>query len=68
MAFKLWIVSIAALAGGAISLMLESIFYGYVDADGVLQESLFLPIGFLLLVLGAVLFAVGLGARLFRPA
>ncbi|WP_367575971.1 hypothetical protein [Pelagibius sp. Alg239-R121] len=34
----------------------------------MLQESLFLPIGFLLLALGAALVAVGLAVRLFRPA
>ncbi|WP_282611178.1 DUF3955 domain-containing protein [Pelagibius sp. Alg239-R121] len=65
---KFRIVGIVALVAGTVSLLLEKIYYGYLDADGVLQESLFLPIGFLLLVLGAVLFAAGLAARVFRPA
>ncbi|WP_282611311.1 DUF3955 domain-containing protein [Pelagibius sp. Alg239-R121] len=68
MAFKIQITGIAALVASAISLLLENIFYGYVGAEGVLQESLFLPIGFLLLALGAALVAVGLAVRLFRPA
>ena len=35
------------LSVGFASLMLENIFYGGIDENGVLQESLFLPLSFL---------------------
>ena len=38
----------------------ETMFYGGVTADGVLQESFFMPLTFLLLMLGTVLAALSL--------
>lgn len=49
---------IAAILGLA-SLGAENAFYGYIDADGVLRESAFLPIGMLLILVGAGLIVVG---------
>jgi len=43
---------------GIISLAMENIFYGHIDHNGVLQESLFLPLGtasFLLGMMGLII-------------
>jgi hypothetical protein len=50
------------LAVGVTSLVIQNTFYGYVDADGVIHDSLFLPIGSFSLVLSLLVFSVS-GAR-----
>ena len=49
---KPFLVSLFFLFLGILFLAMENIFYGYIDQDGVLQESFFLPIGTLSLLLG----------------
>ncbi|MBL4864190.1 MAG: DUF3955 domain-containing protein [Rhodobiaceae bacterium] len=49
--FKL---SLAFLLLGALFLFLENTFYQYLDSDGVLHESLFLPLGAISIVLGGL--------------
>ncbi|MGB0956494.1 MAG: DUF3955 domain-containing protein, partial [Panacagrimonas sp.] len=44
--------SLALLSVGAICLLLEYTFYQSVDELGFLQESFFLPLGMLLIVMG----------------
>ena len=44
------------LAFGAI----QNRYYGYIDASGVLHDSLFLPLGAIAMVLGGVLLLIGL--------
>ena len=39
---------------GMLSLVMENIFYGYIDQNGVLQESYFLPMGIAIFLLGVV--------------
>jgi hypothetical protein len=51
---------IAALIFGSISGVLERTFYGYVDENNVLQESIFLPLAFILLFLGCGLVAIAM--------
>ncbi len=45
---------------GVLSLIVEETFYNYLDADGFLHESLFLPIGAILTILGIALTALSL--------
>lgn len=45
-------ISLIVTTLGILSLSLEYIFYQYVDDDGLLHESLFMPIGVVLLILG----------------
>ncbi|WP_102868659.1 DUF3955 domain-containing protein [Pseudovibrio exalbescens] len=52
---------------GAVSLGLEKVYYGGVDSNGVLQESFFLPLGFLLLGLGVLLIIGAFLLKLIRP-
>lgn len=49
---KLMIASIASIVLGVVCLLLENTFYGGIDDNGVLQESFFLPLGMLSLLLG----------------
>ena len=46
------VTSILLLALGAVSIFLENIFYQYIDENGILHESLFMPLGFLSIFLG----------------
>ena len=49
---KPFLVSLFFLFLGVLSLVMENIFYRYVDQNGVLQESFFLPMGTVSLLLG----------------
>ncbi len=49
---KLLLISTVLLVIGVISLILENTFYQYVDKNGLLHESLFLPLGTFSVVLG----------------
>ena len=49
---------IILLAIGVISIVIQNTFYGYVDAEGVLHDSVFLPLGAIATILGVGLLLV----------
>ncbi len=51
---KVLITSLLLLAVGIAFIILENIFYQYVDKDGVLHESLFLPLGFIFILCAGI--------------
>jgi len=51
---KTFKVSLFFLLLGALFVCLENTFYQYLDGDGVLHESLFLPLGAISLVIGSI--------------
>jgi hypothetical protein len=51
---KTFKVSFFFLLVGVLFLFLENTFYQYLDGDGVLHESLFLPLGVISIYLGAI--------------
>ena len=56
---KLMWLGLGLLTAGVISGICEQVFYGgRLDAGGVLQESFFLPLSFLLVFLGGLLIVV----------
>lgn len=57
---KIRLIGISAIIIAALFWLAEKIFYGGIDADGVLQESFFLPLSFLLGAIGILLFVVSL--------
>jgi len=64
---KLAIIGFIFIALGIISLVIQNIFYGYVDVDGVLHDSLFLPFTFIFATIGLILTVIDLLlARLHR--
>ena len=46
------ITSLLLLFLGIAFILLENIFYQYIDEDGILHESFFMPLGFLSIFLG----------------
>ena len=42
---KLFWVTVGLLVLGVVSICLENIFYQYIDEEGVLHESFFMPLG-----------------------
>ncbi|MCB1756871.1 MAG: DUF3955 domain-containing protein [Gammaproteobacteria bacterium] len=56
------------LAAGAVFIVLENTYYQYLDENGVLHESLFLPLGALSVVFGLLLVTVHFAALLWRLA
>jgi hypothetical protein len=46
---------IILLIVGVISVIIQNTFYGYIDAEGVLHDSLFLPLGAISIILGTIL-------------
>ncbi len=40
---------------GIIFLLIQNIFFGYLDAEGVLHDSIFLPLGSISMLLGVVI-------------
>ena len=57
---KLFLVGLFFLFLGILSLAMENIFYGDIGQDGVLQESFFLPLGSISVVLGVASLTVGI--------
>ena len=51
---KVFIISLLLLAAGLSCIFLENILYQYVDQDGVLHESLFLPLGVIFVLLAGM--------------
>jgi hypothetical protein len=49
---------ITLLIIGLAAIIIQNTFYGYVDAEGVLHDSLFLPLGTLATILGISLLSV----------
>jgi hypothetical protein len=49
---KFFIISLALFGLGVISIIAENTFYQYLDSDGVLHESFFLPLGAVSITLG----------------
>ncbi|EED36160.1 conserved hypothetical protein [Luminiphilus syltensis NOR5-1B] len=49
------VAGLAVLLTGGVFVWLESTFYQYLDEDGVLNETMFLPLGALLILIGTVL-------------
>jgi uncharacterized membrane protein YkvI len=60
---KLRKAGIVLIVLAVLSRIAEAVFYGDVGPDGVLQESLFLPLTFILLALGLVALAASVVAR-----
>lgn len=58
------LIGVVLLVVGIVFLILENTFYQYLSDDGVLHESLFLPLGTLSLFFGMAIF-VFLGIKLF---
>ena len=52
------IAGIIFLIIGIASITIQNTFYGYVDAEGVLHDSLFLPLGAFAIILGIFLLSV----------
>lgn len=67
MSSKLLTFGLFIIVLGAASLGLEKVFYGGIDSNGVLQESFFLPLSFLLWGLGALLIIGAFLLKLMRP-
>jgi hypothetical protein len=55
MTHKVLYTGLLFLMTGVIFLSLENSFYQYLDVDGVLHESLFLPLGVFALIIGSLL-------------
>ncbi|MGE6441641.1 hypothetical protein ACQKC9_08775 [Psychrobacter sp. NPDC078409] len=60
MTSKLFISGSIMLALATLSGLMESLFYGGIGSDGVLQESLFLPLTFIFLALALILYCLSL--------
>ena len=51
---------------GVISVIIQNTFYGYVDAQGILHDSLFLPLGVISIILGTILIIGWGGIKLLK--
>ena len=56
--YRLFYYSVFLILVGIISLALENILYQSVDENGVLQESMFMPLGFILIFVGIFLIVI----------
>jgi hypothetical protein len=60
------IIRVASSTNRISALLIENTFYQYIDKNGLLHESLFLPFGVLGLVFGVILILFQSLSRLFR--
>lgn len=51
---------------GAVFLFIQNRHYGYIDEQGILRDSLFLPIGAFSLILGFALLALFAGITVYK--
>ena len=57
---KLSIAGIVFISLSIVSGLIQNIFYGYVDSDGILRDSLFLPLAFIFLGVGLILLTLNI--------
>ena len=55
---KILIAGVIFIALGIASLCIQNTYYGYVDADGVLHDSLYLPFAFIFTGIGLLLLLI----------
>ena len=56
LANKIFMLGLILLGLGVLFFILENLFYQYIDNTGVLHESIFMPLGVISLLLGALVF------------
>ena len=61
---RLRITGFIALVLAGLSWLAETVFYGTIDSSGILQESFFLPLTYILAALGIVLIFASLVIKL----
>ena len=61
-------ISLILLTLGLVSLLIQNTFYGYIDENNVLRDSMFLPLGMMFSVLGSVGFILSLAWGLINKA
>ncbi len=57
---KLAIVGFVFVALGFVSGFIQQKYYGYMDAEGVIHDSLFLPLAFILAMIGSLLLLISM--------
>ena len=62
---KSLVAGLVFLLVGGVFVWLENTFYQYLDEDGVLQESLLLPLGALLILIGVVMLFFAAAGKIF---
>ncbi len=55
---KLFIVSLVFILLGSVFLFIQNNYFGYVDTDGILHDSIFLPLGVFSTLIGGVILGV----------
>jgi uncharacterized membrane protein len=55
---KLALIGIVLIALGMISGFIQHNYYGYIDAEGVIHDSIFLPLAFFLTMIGSLLLLI----------
>jgi len=65
---KLTITGITFIILGLICAYMQNTYYGYVDAEGVLHDSFFLPLSVILPILGVLLLIIALVMMLLKKA
>ncbi len=55
---KLAIAGFVFIALGLISGFIQHNYYGYIDAEGVIHDSIFLPLAFILMMIGGLLLLI----------
>ncbi len=55
---KILIAGVIFIALGVASLCIQNTYYGYVDADGILHDSLYLPFAFIFMGIGLLLLLI----------
>lgn len=63
---KLFIASAVLFLIGLVFGWIQNSYYGYVDAEGILRDSLFLPLSVFSLLLGVILSVIAAGLLAFK--
>lgn len=59
-------IGITLLIIGLVSLFIQNTWYGYMDAEGFIHDSIFLPFGVIALIIGVILLTIAGGRLLYK--
>ena len=61
---RLSLIGVTFIAIGAVCGIIQNVFYGWMDADGFIHDSLFLPLSYLFLFAGVLLLLISILIKL----
>ena len=63
---KLFVTGVFFIITGVISWFIQNIYYGHVDEDGTINDSFFLPLAFIFIIIGTILLLTSIVSIIYK--